>query len=221
MKLVNFSQLNEQAQSIQRQVSKENSIDEESVRFIGGFDVSYDGERCVCAAVVYDVLEGKIVEKQIVRSNAPVKFIPGLIAFREGPLMCEAYYSLENEPDVLMVDGNGLADDGAIGLACFVGVELGKPTIGVSKRLALGEEKGGFIFLDGQRIGKVVKTKEHANPLFVSPGHMIGVELASILVAKCVIHPHKLPEPIHVAHRVADKKVNSVESEEVEQLNDF
>lgn len=221
MKQVNFGQLKDQANAVLNQVSLDDAVPKEEIRFVGGFDVSYDGEDCVCAAVVFDLKDNKIVEKKVVRSKTPMKFVPGFLAFREGPVMCEAYYSLENEPDVLMVDGNGLADDGACGTASFIGVELAKPSIGVAKRLAAGVEKDGFIFIGEQKIGKVVKTKEFANPLFVSVGNMVSVETAAELVLKCVIPPHKMPEPIHVAHRVADKKIKNKDEVVLEQFHEI
>lgn len=217
MKQVNFGKLKDQMASVMRQAKAEDSVDFDTLRYVAGFDISYRGEDAVCAAVVFDLKEKKVVERQVVEQKAPMKFVPGFLALREGPLICQAYFSLENEPDVLMIDGTGIADENC-GTAAFVGVELGKPAIGVAKKLGFGEEKDGLIYVDDAILGKVVKTREYANPLYVSPGHMISVESAANIVIACVVPPHKMPEPVHVAHRVADKKIKN---KKVEQLNEI
>jgi deoxyribonuclease V len=104
-----------------------------------------------------------------------------------------------------MIEGHGIAHPERSGLATFVGVELAKPTIGVAKRLLVGEIKEDNIVIENDIVGKSVKTKEYANPLLVSPGHLISIEQAAELVKNWVIPPHKMPEPIHAAHRLAKK----------------
>ncbi|MEK6822298.1 MAG: endonuclease V, partial [Nanoarchaeota archaeon] len=167
----------------------------------------------VCAAIVVDAKTLQVVEKKTLTKPSPLPYIPGYTAFREGPLILELYYSLEHEPDVLMVDGEGIAHPDGGGLATYVGVELAKPTIGVSKSLLCGEIVNDDIILDGKVVGKRIKTKEHAKPLFVSPGNLIGIETAAQLCLAVVRPPHKLPEPLHIAHRVADKAVEFVGKE--------
>lgn len=192
-------------ESIARQFSSEDTLKIEDIRYIAGFDVSYVGNKCIAAAVVFDFKKMEIVEKKFAVTQAPMNYVPGFLAFREGPPICQVYFDLETDPDVLMIEGHGIAHPVKAGPATFVGVELGKPAIGVAKALLAGELKDDDIILEGEVVGKQVKTKEYANPLFVSPGHMISAELAAEIVKACVVPPHKLPEPIHAAHRFADK----------------
>lgn len=202
---ISFGQLKDQQEQIARELRIEDDVKIDEIKYIAGFDVSYFGNKCVCSAVVLDFKTMEVVEKKFLVTKAPMNYVPGFLAFREGPPICQTYFDLECEPDVIMVDGHGIAHPLNAGLASFVGAELGKPVIGVAKNLLVGEEKDGQIFYEDQVVGKTVKTKEHANPLFVSPGNLISIETAAEIVKRCVVPPHKMPEPIHAAHRFADK----------------
>lgn len=205
MAYVDFSALKGRQTELVRSANFENKLSIEQIKYVAGFSVSFRGTTCVCAATVMDFKTMKVVEKKFLITKSEMNYLPGFEAFREGPAICQLYYDLEYEPEVIMVSGHGLAHPSACGLATFIGVELGKPTLGAAKNLLFGEEKDGAIFYDGQAIGKVIKTREYANPLYVSPGNHIDVELSAQIVAKCVVPPHKLPEPLHIAHRQAKK----------------
>ncbi len=202
------------------QVSTEDAVSIDSIRYIAGFDVAYFGSKCVCSAVVFDFKTLKIVERKFVVTKTPMNYVPGLLALREGPPVCQAYFDLETEPDIIMVDGHGIAQD--FGIACFVGVELNKSCIGVAKS-PIGEEKDGFIIVNNTISGRLVKTREHANPLFVSPGNMISIDSAAEIVKRCIVPPHKLPEPLHAARRFADKIAEKFRNNMPvqEELNEF
>jgi len=204
---INFGDLKTMQEQIARQLNLDNSISLDEIRYIAGFDVSYRGDKCYCAAAVINFKTLEIVERKCLVTKVPMNYVPGFLAFREGPPICQLYFDLENEPDVILVDGHGIAHPMHAGLACFVGVELAKPVIGVAKSLLVGEVSGEDILFEGEIVGKLVKSKEHANPLVVSPGNLISVGTAAEIVQKCVVHPHKLPEPLHVAHRLADKSI--------------
>lgn len=212
---ISFGQLKDTQEQIARQLSIVDSISIADVRYVAGFDVSYIGAKCVCSAVVLDFKTMAVVEKKFLVSKTPMNYVPGFLAFREGPPICQVYFDLECEPDVIIVDGHGIAHPMNAGLASFVGVELGKPCIGVAKNLLVGEEKEGVVFLEGEIVGKTVKTKEHANPLFVSPGNFLTVDTAAEIVRLCARPPHKLPEPLHQAHRFADKIAEKMKAESV------
>ena len=218
MKGFNFGKLKDTQAAIAAQFSADDGIKPEEIRYIAGFDLAYFDSKCVCAAVVLDYKTLEVVEKKFLITKAQMAYVPGFLAFREGPPICQAYFDLEHEPDVILVDGHGIAHPMKCGLATFVGVELGKPCIGVAKSLLVGEAKDNLILLEGEVVGKLVKTKEHANPLFVSPGNMVSIETAAEIVKKCVILPHKLPEPLHAAHRLASKVAEKQKADVVEIL---
>jgi len=205
MKRPHFSELKEQQKKTAKQVRVDEELDMESVQYVAGFDITFIKEKAVVGGAVLDVKTNRIVEKRHLVVDTPIQYVPGLIAFREGPPIMQLYFDLEYEPDVILVDGHGILHPHKAGLASFIGVELAKPTIGVAKALTEGEEKGEEILLDGEVRGIKVRTKEHARELIVSPGHMITVQQAAALVQNLVVPPHKQPEPLHVARRIAKK----------------
>ena len=124
----------------------------------------------------------------------------------------EAFSKLKNKPDVLLVDGNGVLHPLRCGLASHLGVELDQPTVGVAKTRLLGEEdEAGNIKVGSEIIGAEFKAKEHAKPIYVSVGHKVCLETAINIVQKTTKQPHKLPEPLHLAHRLADKARQAME----------
>jgi len=205
LRRINVSNLKDLQADVERSVRVDDAIPIKDIRYVAGFEVSFAKETCVCAAVVVDFKTMKIVERKHTVTKAPMNYIPGFAAFREGPAICQTYYDLEYEPDVILVNGAGIAHPYKAGLAAFVGVELAKPAIGIAKNLLEGEVQGEDIIVEGEVRGRLVKTRAFANPLFVSPGHLIDIATAAEIVAKCVIPPHKLPEPLHLAHRFAKR----------------
>lgn len=191
--------------AIAKQVSTKGTITPDTIKTIAGFDVAFFGDKAVCAAVVLDFKTMAVLESKYLLAKPEITYIPGFLAFREGNLILQAYYDLEHDPDVLMVDGHGIAHPLRAGLASYVGVELAKPCIGVAKSLLIGEIVDGKVMIGNEVRGMQVITKEHAKPVIVSPGHMISVETAAEIVRKCIVYPHKLPEPLHQAHRFAEK----------------
>lgn len=198
---------------ISQQAVIEDSFDPNQIKFIGAFDCSIIDRNLVGSVVVVDAKTMEVVERQTITRDSPMPYIPGYSAFREGPLILELYYALEHEPEVLMVDGEGIAHPDGGGLATYIGVELAKPTIGISKELLTATVEGDDVMIDGKKVGKQIRTKEHAKPLFVSPGNMISIATAAALTMGCVRPPHKLPEPLHIAHRIADKAADVARSQ--------
>jgi len=184
---------------------------EQPVRTIGGVDISIKTETARAAIVVISYPELNPVE--VVVADAPLVFpyIPGLLAFREGPAVLAAWTELQNKPDLLMFDGQGIAHPRGIGIASQMGLWLERPTIGVAKsRLygrheEVGPERGDRADLTdnkGNIIGIVLRTREKTNPLYVSPGHLIDVERATQFVLTSLAG-FRLPEPTRWAHKVA------------------
>jgi len=191
--------------AIAKQVKTGDAVKIEEIKTLAGFDVAFFGDKAVCAAVVLGFPSMTVLERTHVLFKPDMPYIPCFRAFREGQAILQAYYDLEHDPDVLFVDGHGIAHPMGAGLASYVGVELEKPCVGVAKSLLLGEISDDKVLIGDDVRGMLVKTKEHAKPVIVSPGHLISVQTAAELVRKCIVPPHKLPEPLHVAHRLADK----------------
>ena len=192
------------------QVSRVGRID--NPRLIVGVDISVNRwSKTGTAAVVvlsYPALE--LVETQVVTDRLDFPYVPGLLSFREAPLTLAACEKLTVTPDVMLVDGQGIAHPRRLGIASHLGLCLGIPTIGCAKsrlcgtHAAPGNEAGSFTHLldEGEVIGAVVRTREGVKPLYVSIGHKIDLTSAVSWVLACC-RGYRLPEPARLAHQAA------------------
>lgn len=200
-----------QAVALQRELAER--IDTRSplgrCELVAGADISYDRLSPVfyAAVVVIRVADGAIVETQTAVRESPFPYVPGLLTFREGPAVLEAFAKLKAMPDAVMFDGQGYAHPRRIGLACHMGLWLNLPTLGCAKSLLIGQARtpglkpGAMTALrDGKEtIGKAVRTRFGIKPVFVSAGHKIDLASAVRLVLKCC-RGFRLPEPTRQAH---------------------
>ncbi len=171
------------------------------IKFIGGTDqVIVDGNIIAVVSVLnYPKLEE--VEKKYAVLKQENTFNPGYNFYQEGPAIIEAYNKLKQRPDILLIKGNGILHPRRIGLASHVGVVLNTPTIGVAKGILCGELKSDTVYIGGEARAKLLVTKKHGNPLFISPGHMVDLETAFSITKQAVVPPHKMPEPIAISHK--------------------
>lgn len=176
---------------------------------VAGVDVAYAGEFAISAAAVLDYDSLELLERQTATSTVKFPYIPTLLSFREIPPSIACIKKLRFQPDILLVDGQGVAHPYGFGFASHLGLAIGKPTIGVAKSRLVGEPKtiAGRVFLvqKDQIIGEVVTTKEGVKPVYVSVGHLISLETAVNIVKRCVRHS-KIPEPILMAHKIASEE---------------
>ncbi len=188
-------------------------------------DVSVKTETARAAIVVLHYPELKPFEA--VTADAPLVFpyIPGLLSFREGPAVLAAWSKLQNKPDLLMFDGQGIAHPRGMGIASQMGLWLERPTIGVAKsrlygrHAEVGAQRGDRVDLldkTGNVIGAVLRSREKTNPLYISPGHLMDVERAVEFVLACLAG-YRLPEPTRWAHKVAGGEKIPGETEDSNQ----
>ena len=189
---------------IEKQVSLKDALKIENVRLVAGFDVAFFLKTIICAGVLLEFPSLKVVEKTSVLVQEPMPYLPAFLSFREGPPILEAYRKLQQEPDVILVDGNGILHPHKAGVASYVGLSLKKPTIGVAKKLLCGEVKEDGVYYRGDLRAKVLQGKKGSNPLIISPGHAVSFETSLEIVRRCLTY-HKLPEPLHLAHHLAEK----------------
>ncbi len=184
----------------------------EEIKTIAGIDTQIVGNKLLACVVVCEFPSMKILETQTYTLNDPLPYKPGFQAYREMPAMIEAFNKLEQEPDVLLVEGEGILHPRKIGLASHLGLSLHQSTIGITQNLPLGKVQEGKIIFDNEVCGFEINTREHANPIYISPGHLITLGSALDLVTKTIRYPHKLPEPLHLAHKSL-RKMNKVSEE--------
>lgn len=182
---------------------------------VAGTDVAFEdnGRTTRGAVVVLSYPDLTPIEHAIARCPTRFPYVPGLLSFREIPVLLEAMAELKMRPDLVLCDGQGIAHPRRFGLACHLGVLTDLPTIGVAKSRLIGkygevpEEKGRWVPLtdDDQVIGAVVRTRRGVRPVFVSPGHRVGLETAIRFTLGCVTR-YRLPETTRLADRLAGKK---------------
>lgn len=187
----------------------------ESIRNVAGIDVSVgrQGELGHAAVIVLHLPDMKVEEQVVV--SAPVRFpyVPGLLGFREVPIVLEALNRLTSLPDMLLCDGQGIAHPRRFGLACHLGLLTNLPAIGVAKSRLIGhhapvaDERGAWALLyDGNEvIGAVLRSRPGTKPLYVSPGHRVGLTSAIQLVLRCITN-YRLPEPTRLAHQLVSAR---------------
>ena len=195
---------------LRREVVSDTPLDLDGIRLVAGVDVSVKEDQSQAAIVVATYPDFRVVETVRARRPTPFPYIPGLLSFREGPVLEEALGKLQAEPDVFLFDGMGIAHPRRIGIASHMGLWLGRPTIGCGKTLLtgrykdLGEEKGSAAPLvhKGETIGVALRTRTAKNPMFISPGHLADIPTAAECVLRCA-PKFRLPEPIRLAHNAA------------------
>jgi len=131
--------------------------------------------------------------------------MPGYLAYREMPAIVEVMNMLEIDPDVVMINGPGIAHPRRIGIASHSGIILNQPTIGITQKLPFGNVEKGRIIMDNNIVGFGVKTKEYANAIYVSPGHLVSLGTCLNVVKDTIKFPHKMPEPMHLANKYLRK----------------
>jgi len=185
--------------------------DNRPVTAIGGVDVSIKTESTRAAIVVLRYPDLTPLEAVVADTPLIFPYIPGLLAFREGPAVLAAWAKLQNKPDLLMFDGQGIAHPRGMGIASHMGLWLERPTIGVAKSRLYGRhtevgpgrgDRADLLDKQGNIIGTVLRTRERTNPLYISPGYLIDVETATEFVLACSTG-YRLPEPTRWAHKVA------------------
>ncbi len=189
-------------------VVRENAFGE--LRYIAGVDAGFPKEtsRAAIAVLTFPGLE--LVETVVAELPVAFPYVPGLLSFREAPAAIAAFHKLTTRPDLLIVDGQGIAHRRRFGIACHLGVLLDVPAIGSAKSLLVGrhadlpEEAGATTDLvhRGEVIGSVVRTRTRVKPLYVSTGHRVDLPTAVELILACC-RKYRLPEPQRAAHNAA------------------
>lgn len=181
-------------------------------RLIAAADAAFTSNRVLAAACLYSFPELKLLEE--VTAIEPLRFPyrTGFLSFCEGPAIYKAICRLSQQPDLILVDGQGIAHPRLMGIATFLGIILNLPTIGCAKSHLIGEykmpgkEKGSFSELryKGEFLGYVLRSRTGVKPIFVSPGHLIN-QPDSLNIVQQSLTGFRIPEPLRQAHLLTQK----------------
>ncbi len=204
-----LKKLREEQMNLSKKVQIKEVIDE--IKTVVGFDVAYpknDFDKACAAAVVLDYKSKKILETKTIYEHIFFPYIPTYLSFREAPIISKLIKTIEIKPSVYMFDGNGILHPLGLGLASYIAVLDDIPSIGIAKKLLIGELKDGFVIHKNKRIGfSYISNKRVKNPIYVSPGHKISFEKTSEIIKN--ISKYRIPEPIRKAHILANKTIRS------------
>jgi deoxyribonuclease V len=171
--------------------------------------VSYSrsDDRLYAAFLLFSYPDLTLLESGSAQGRADFPYIPGLLTFREAPMLMKAFYKLKTKPDLLLLDGQGIAHPRSMGLAAHLGLLLGRPAIGCAKSRLFGIyaepalARGSMAPLkhEGWTVGLAVRTRTGVKPVFVSPGYRMGIENSGQVVLS-LCRGYRIPEPLRQAH---------------------
>jgi len=184
------------------------------LNLIAGADVSYskNSNLFFAGVVLLQLPNMDIIEESIAQGEVNFPYIPGLLSFRESPILIKAFENLSITPDVVMIDGQGIAHPRGLGIASHIGLLLDIPTIGCAKNILVGryDEPGidagnhSQIIFNGKTIGAALRTKRNVSPVFISPGHKMDIASATEVVMK-TCRGYRIPEPTRQAHLLVNR----------------
>jgi len=198
----------QKAKKLQEELSKKvitKDVLPKKITKICGVDVSYKNDRAYCSCVIMDAKSMKIIETVHTTSKIQYDYIPGLFMLRESKPILNTIKKLKTKFDVLLVDGHGQLHPRRCGLACYIGMLIEKPTIGVAKNLLCGNQKSDYtIELDGKVMGQVIQSKNKT--IFISIGHMISLKTACKIIKNSILLEKWYPQPLYLADQFSKKQ---------------
>ncbi|RLI84025.1 endonuclease V [Archaeoglobales archaeon] len=218
--------------SLAKRVELRDKLRFEEIEFVAGVDQAFNDFRgretlVISAAVLMSFPELDVIDSKTVVDKVDFPYIPGFLMFREGKSAIRVLKELfggDAKKAVVLVDGSGIAHPRRCGLASYIAIETGIPTIGITKHRLVGEyeepKRAGEVralLFEGERIGYVLKTCKRCNPIFISPGSYITPEL-SLRVVKACLKGFKLPEPIRLADKLAREKKRALRDAELRDV---
>lgn len=213
--MIDLAALRAEQQHYAAAVRLDDDLAADPPRYIAGADVGFEQQGAVTRAAIavlhYPSLA--LVEYQLARVPTQLPYIPGYLSFRELPALLAAWQQLQQRPDLVLVDGQGIAHPRRLGIASHFGVLADVATIGVAKNRLCGQfaplsdAQGALARLEDkdEQLGWVWRSKVRCKPLFISSGHRISQQNALFWVQKCMAG-YRLPEPTRWADTIASNR---------------
>jgi deoxyribonuclease V len=182
-------------------------------QLIASCDVSFNigSEILFAAIIVLNRTDFTVVEKVTIQDRITFPYVPGLLSFRELPILLKGFAQLQSRPDLVLCDGQGIAHPRRLGIASHLGLWLNTPTIGSAKNLLCGEYKEpglskgekSPILHQKEVIGYALRSRNRVKPIYVSPGHLTDLETAVEMVMR-LVDRWRIPVPIRLAHELSN-----------------
>lgn len=215
--IINYENITpEEAVALQKEMRHQLRLQplQKEIKTIAGADISFNKYSTTVYAgiVVMHFPSLQVIKTSGITDETTFPYIPGLLAFREVPALSKAWNGLKQKPDVLVLDGHGIAHPRRMGIAAHFGVAMQTTTMGCAKSLLTGKyiepgmEAGSVtdLFHKDELIGKVLRTKKNVKPVFISPGNLMTMDESLELIKKCV-GKYRIPEPTRLAHNFVNE----------------
>jgi deoxyribonuclease V len=186
-----------------KNIELKDKIDFSLVEYYGAIDTIFIGNKILSCIIVCDK-EFEIIDRAYVLEKIKFPYLAGFRNYRELESMVNAFNKLNEKPDVVFIQGHGIAHP-RLGLASHFAISTNIPSIGVSNSLVEAEIKDKEIIRENKKVGKTLISKKESNPMFISPGSLITIKTSFNLCKNLIKPPHKRPEPIHLASKYAKK----------------
>ena len=208
--------------ALAKKVLVKDYVSSENIYTIAAVDAAYIDNMACCCSILQKYPDFNIIGYTIIVDEVKVPYVPGLLAFREAPIFIKALKRLFNkfkEPDVIIINGHGIAHPRKFGIASHVGVVLDKPSIGVARHRLVGalvkENEREYLVIDGEKVAQRIKVKN--SYIYVSVGHKITLSTASKIVSKLLIS-HTLPEPLFMADKLSKKYAKRIKRQKTKHM---
>ena len=211
---VNYKEAVEIQKKLREKIILKSTLHDHENLLIAGADVSYDkgSGRMFGCVVVFVLRTMEKIEESTASGRVDFPYIPGLLSFRESPILLRAFNKIKSAPDIFMLDAQGIAHPRGLGLASHMGLLFDTPSIGCAKTRLIGEHDevdnevgaSSLLTIKERQVGAVLRTKKNVKPLFVSPGHKIDL-ITSVQVVLKSCRGYRLPEPTRQAHNLVSK----------------
>jgi deoxyribonuclease V len=199
---INIEKLEKEQIKLAKTLSIKDSIDFSDIKLIASIENIMVGNQIISAVILVDK-DFEIIEQEYFNDKLRFPYLHGFKAYRELPTMTSAFAKLRERPDLVLIKGEGI-NHSRLGIASHFAISVGIPVIGVSDGIFEGNEiKKDDVLKDGKKVGKTFVSKQGSKPLIICPGNEISVDSSFNIVKDLIKEPHKLPEPMHMAHRYA------------------
>ncbi|MBK7883081.1 MAG: endonuclease V [Chitinophagaceae bacterium] len=185
-----------------------------NITTISGADISLNlYSTTICAGIIIlSFPQLKPVAYSLVKAETHFPYVPGFLAFREATALVKVWEQMEIKPDVLVVDGHGIAHPRRMGITAHFGTLTNQPSMGCAKNILFGKfeqpalDYGSFttIFNKEEKIGFAFRSKAKTAPVFVSPGNLLGLENSLTIIRQCT-GKYRIPEPTRLAHELVNR----------------
>ena len=185
------------------------------IQKIAGADISLNlySSTIYAGIILLSFPDLKPIAYSLVKAETHFPYIPGFLAFREVPALVQAWEQMTQKPDVLVVDGHGIAHPRRMGIAAHFGAVTGQPTLGCAKKILFGkfaepakEQGASTIIYDKHQapLGHAFRSKTNTLPVFISPGHKLGLKNSLEIIQQCT-GKYRIPEPTRLAHNLVNQ----------------